>query len=118
MGNKIIEIKSYNFAIEIVNTCKEIMQNKKEFVLSKQLLRSGTSIGANVEEAQGGYSRKEFEAKLQIAFKETLETIYWIRILRDTSYLDEQLATNLLNKCIEIKRILSSIRLSLQKSRR
>ncbi len=74
--DNIIQEKSYDFAVRIVNLYKHLLQEKKEFVLSKQLLRSGTSIGANIEEAIGGQSRKDFYAKLTIAYKEARETHY------------------------------------------
>ena len=76
MKEKIVQVKSYAFAIKIVNTFKVLQQDSKEFVLSKQLLRAGTSIGANIEEAIGGQSRKDFFAKLTIAYKEARETKY------------------------------------------
>ncbi len=85
--DNIIQEKSYDFAVKIVKLYKRLSQEKKEFVLSKQLLRSGTSIGANIEEAIGGQSRKDFYAKLTIAYKEARETHYWIRLLKDTSFL-------------------------------
>lgn len=81
--NNAIRDKSYQFAIRIVCLYQFLINDKKEFVLSKQLLRSGTSIGANVEEAIGGQSKNDFIAKLSIAYKEARETSYWIRILRD-----------------------------------
>ena len=87
--DNIIQIKSYDFAVRIVKLYNHLSQEKKEFVLSKQLLRSGTSIGANVEEAIGGQSRKDFYAKLTIAYKEARESHYWIRLLNDTEYLTD-----------------------------
>ena len=86
--NNVVVDKSYAFAIRIVNCCKFLYTEKKEFVLSKQLLRTGTSIGANVEEAVGGQSRKDFFAKLSIAYKEARETNYWLRIMRAAQVLD------------------------------
>ena len=80
--DNIIQTKSYDFALRIVKLYKHLSQEKKEFVLSKQLLRSGTSIGANIEEAIGGQSRKDFFAKLTIAYKEARESHYWIRLLK------------------------------------
>lgn len=79
--------KSFEFAIRIVNVCKYLQDNKKEYILSKQLLRSGTSIGANANEAQAAQSRKDFIAKLAIASKEARETKYWIDLLMTTGYL-------------------------------
>ena len=84
--DNIIQNKSYAFAVKIVKVCKGLV-DKKEFILSKQLLRSGTSIGANIEEAIGGQSKKDFFAKLTISYKEARETHYWIRLLADTQYL-------------------------------
>ena len=82
--NNVLQQKTYAFAIRIVKACQYLVSEKKEFVLSKQVLRSGTSIGANTEEAIGGQSEKDFYAKLCIAYKEARETHYWIRLLRDT----------------------------------
>ena len=81
--------KSFDFAVRIVNLYKHITNNKKEYVLSKQLLRSGTSIGANVTEAQRGQSRADFAAKMAIALKEAYEAEYWIRLLYKTEYMNE-----------------------------
>ena len=78
MKENIVQNKSFDFAVRIVNLYKHLSQEKREFVLSKQLLRSGTSIGANVEEAIGGISKADFRAKLSIAYKETRETTYWL----------------------------------------
>ena len=85
--DNLIQQKSYAFALRIVNAYKFLVSNKHEYVLSKQLLRCGTSIGANIEEAIGGQSEKDFFAKLSIAYKEARESHYWIRILKDTDYL-------------------------------
>ena len=85
--DNVVQVKSYAFAIKIVATYRYLTEIKKEFVLSKQLLRSGTSIGANVEEAIGGQSEKDFFAKITIAYKEARESKYWIRLLKDTGYL-------------------------------
>ena len=82
-----IQEKSYAFAIRVVKLYRHLTGKKKEFVLSRQLLRSGTAVGANVEEAIGGQSRADFVAKISIAYKETRETRYWLRILNDTGYL-------------------------------
>lgn len=113
--NNLIRDKSYQFALEIVKVFKHLQNEKKEFVLSKQLLKSGTSIGANVEEAIGGQSKKDFFAKLSIAYKEARETHYWIRLLRDSDYLIAEKAEKLLTDCDELLRILGSIQLSMQK---
>ena len=90
MQNNVIVEKSFDFAVRIVNLCKHLRRNKKEFVLSKQVLRCGTSIGANVAEAQRGQSRADFAAKMNIALKEANETQYWLRLLFCTDYLTKE----------------------------
>ncbi len=107
--DNIIQIKSYNFAVRVVKLYKHLSQEKKEFVLSKQLLRSGTSIGANIEEAIGGQSRKDFFAKLTIAYKEARESHYWIRLLKDTDFLSDKESESLLTDIDEILKIIGSI---------
>ncbi len=82
-----VQIKSYAFAVRIVKLCQHLADTRKEYVLSRQLLKSGTSIGANIEEAIGAQSRPDFAAKMTIAYKEARETCYWLRLLRDTDYL-------------------------------
>lgn len=81
--------KSYEFAIKIVSLYRFLCENKREFVLSKQILRSGTSIGANLEEAQAGQSKKDFISKISIASKEARETKYWLKLLNNTGFLDD-----------------------------
>jgi four helix bundle protein len=108
-GNNIIQTKSYQFAVKTVNLCRNLMEDKKEYILSKQLLRSGTSIGANIEEAIGGHSEKDFLAKLTIAYKEARESKYWLNLLRDTNYLKPDDAQELLNDLEEMLRIIGSI---------
>ncbi len=105
----IIEEKSFVFAIRIVNLYKHLSEAKNEFVLSKQLLRSGTSIGANVAEAEQAQSKPDFISKMNIALKEAAETKYWIRLLASTSYLTDAEATSILNDCVELEKILVSI---------
>ena len=105
----IIEEKSFEFAIRIVNLCKYLNETKKEFVLSKQLLRSGTSVGANVAEAEQAQSTPDFVSKMSIALKEASETKYWIRLLASTSYLTEVETVSILNDCVELEKILVSI---------
>ena len=112
MKENIIQQKSFAFAIRIVNAYKYLQSEKKEYVLSKQLIRSGTSIGANVEEAIGGQSKKDFIAKISIAYKEARETKYWLRLLEATNSLDEREAKELLNDTEELCKILSSILVS------
>jgi four helix bundle protein len=107
--NNAVAEKSYAFAIRIVNCYKYLCAEKKDYVLSRQLLRSGTSIGANVEEAIGGQSRKDFLAKLSVAYKEARETNYWLRILRDTQFIDNKMSKSLLADSEEILKLLGSI---------
>lgn len=112
MKENIILEKSFAFAIRAVNVYKFLTEQKKEFVLSKQLLRSGTSIGANMEEATGGQSKKDFIAKVSIAYKESHETKYWIKLLIATEYLKEKTAQSLLDDAEELCKILASILIS------
>ncbi len=109
MRKSIIEEKSFQFAVRIVNLQKYLFLQKKEFVISKQLLRSGTSIGANVSEAQRGQSNPDFYAKIAIALKEANETYYWIRLLHATEYLDEKEYQSLNKDINEIISILVAI---------
>ena len=97
------------FAIRIVRCYKYLANEKHEFVLSKQLLRSGTSIGANVKEALRGQSRPDFTSKMCISLKEASECEYWIELLKNTDYLPEDSAQSLLEDCQELIRILTSI---------
>ncbi|MCK5814885.1 MAG: four helix bundle protein [Flavobacteriaceae bacterium] len=114
--DNIVQIKSYAFSIRIVNLYKYLSQEKREFILSKQLLRSGTSIGANIEEAIGGQSRKDFFAKLTISYKEARESHYWIRLLRDTDYLSIEEASGLIDDVEELLKIIGSIQKSIRNS--
>ena len=109
MKDNIIVNKSFDFAVKTVRIYQKLTLEKREFVLSKQLLKSGTSIGANIEEAVGGFSRKDFIAKLQIAYKESKETKYWLRLLHATDYLDKAEFESLLADTEEILKILVSI---------
>ena len=106
----IIEKKSFEFAIRVVKLYKYLYDKKKEFVLSKQLLHSGTSIGANVAEAQQAQSKADFiSKKISIALKETTETKYWLELLNATDYLTYDEIKTILADCIEIEKILTSI---------
>jgi four helix bundle protein len=107
--DNIIRNKSYNFAIRIVELYKYLKDNKREFTLSRQILRSGTSIGANVEEAIGGQSKKDFISKLSIAYKESRETNYWLRILRDTNFITDKEFNSVTNDLNEVQKLLVSI---------
>src|SRR3972149_11538190 len=109
MKENIVQQKSYEFALRIVKLYRHIVQNRKEFVLSKQLLRSGTSIGANIEESIGGQSERDFLSKISVAYKEARETHYWIRLLRDSDYLESNLSDAVLKDCEELIKIIGSI---------
>ena len=98
--------KSIAFAARIIKLHRYLLRSKKETVISKQIVRSGTSIGANINEANYGQSKADFIAKLHIALKETAETEYWLRLLVLSEYMDEKMSESLLNECLEIKRLL------------
>ena len=100
--------KALRFAARIVKLYNYLSKEKKETVISKQIIRSGTSIGANANEAAYGVSKADFISKMQIALKETAETEYWIRLLILSEYISEKEGNSLLNDCMEIKRILIS----------
>ena len=111
MKDNIILDKSFDFAIRIIKLYKYLCDDKKEYVLSKQFLRCGTSIGANINEAQAGQSKADFIAKMSISSKEARETKYWIDLLIKTDYLDinENHVKSLLNEIEEIVKLLTSI---------
>jgi four helix bundle protein len=104
-----IQTKSYAFFLRIVKLYRYLFDEKKEFVLSKQIVRSGTSIGANVEEAVGGQSCKDFLSKMSIAYKEVRETHYWLRLLRDSDILDNRQADAAIEDCEELLKLSGSI---------
>ena len=105
MNESILKTKSYDFAIKIVKTCKELCE-RRERILSKQLLRSGTAIGALVREAEFGQSKADFSSKLNIALKEANETDYWLSLLKDTGYIDDTAFQQLSPLCKELIRML------------
>ena len=107
--NNAIEEKSFNFAVRIVNLYKHISQKQNEYVILKQVLRSGTSIGANVCEAQQAQSKADFVSKMSIALKETSESKYWLRLLKETDYITDIEFNSLFNDCIELEKLLVSI---------
>ena len=109
MKENVILKKSYSFALKIVSLYKKLSGDYKEFVLSKQVLRSGTSIGANMHEADAAISKAEFSAKVSIAYKEARETQYWLRLLFDSNYLNQNQFDSLFNESTEICKILFSI---------
>ena len=100
--------KSKAFAIRIVNLYRYLSESKKEYVLSKQLLRSGTSIGANLAESECAISKKDFLLKIYIALKECTETMYWLELLYDTDYLSEKEYKSLYSDCEEMKKMMQS----------
>ena len=108
MNNGSIQEKSFSFAVRIVRLCKVLRNERAEHILSKQLLRSGTSIGANIAEAQNAQSRADFQSKLNIALKETTETKYWLRLLHATDYLTKEEFQSMESDCNAIERILSA----------
>lgn len=107
--DNVVEEKSFHFAIRIVNLYKFICSTQKEYVLSKQLLRSGTSIGANIAESQQAQSRADFISKLSIALKETVETKYWLRLMKETEYLTDTQFQPVLEDCVELEKLLKAI---------
>ncbi len=107
--DNIIVKKSYSFALEVIKIYKFLINEKKEYVLSKQMLRSGTSIGANIHEATAGESKKDFIHKLGIGVKEARETSYWLNLLKDSDYVNDEQFKNLNSNCDEGIRILNSI---------
>jgi len=107
-GN-IVKDKSYSFALRIIKLSRFLYVEKKEYVLSKQILRCGTSIGANVEEAIGGQTLKDFRSKMMIAYREARETKYWLNLLKDSDILDDNLAESLISDCEDIVRITGKI---------
>ena len=116
MSNSILLDKSKELALEVIRLCNEIKINKKESILTNQLVRSGTSVGANIREAFYAHSKADFIAKLQIALKECSESEYWLELLIESGYYRD---TSILERCIEIKRILiSSINTAKEKSQK
>ena len=109
MNCNVVETRSFEFAVRIVNLHKYLKSKKKEFTLAKQILRSGTSIGANIAEAQQAQSKADFIAKMSIALKETAETKYWLRLLLATEYLESKEFQSILFDCLELERLLVSI---------
>ena len=103
----VLREKSYAFAIRSINLAKFLREEKKDFILSKQIVRCGTSIGANIEEASGAQSNNDFIAKLHISLKEAKETHYWVRLLRDTEYISKEQAQSLIGDIDEIITILT-----------
>ena len=109
MKESIVGEKSFDFAVRIIKLYKYLNDDKKEYVLSKQLLRSGTSIGANIQEGLQGQSKKDFLMKMNISLKEASETKYWLRLLKATDYLTEKEQKSIFEDCIELEKILTAI---------
>lgn len=106
MRENLLTEKSIAFAARIIKLHKYLIKTQKETVISKQIVRSGTSIGANINEANYGQSKADFISKLHIALKETAETEYWLRLLLASEYVSKEMGESLLSDCIELKRIL------------
>ena len=104
--NNILADKSFAFALRCIKLYKFLTEEKREFVMSKQVLRSGTSIGANIKESVYAQSKADFGAKISIAKKEAGETEYWLELLKASGYLNDKLATSLINDCKELLRML------------
>ena len=109
MNSATVQEKSFRFAVRIVNLCRYLQTERKEYVLSKQLLRSGTSIGANIAESQQAQSRADFVNKLNIALKEAYETDYWLRLMSETQYLNAQEFASIIADCKELEKLLIAI---------
>ncbi|PSR54913.1 four helix bundle protein [Adhaeribacter arboris] len=116
MADSLVAQKSYQFALRIVKLYQHLKEQKKEYILAKQLLRSGTSIGANVEEAVAAQSKADFIHKLHISLKETRETSYWLRLLKDANYLDDDGYKSIYADCLELQKMLSSSILTSKKN--
>ena len=108
-SDNLVYRKAFEFALKIIETYKYLTEQQKEYIMSKQLLRSGTSIGANIREGVDGQSKKDFIAKLSISLKEANETEYWLELLIESNYLDREKGLQLVNDVKEIIKILSSI---------
>lgn len=109
MKENLVYKKAFKFSVRIVNLYKYLISEKKEYILSKQILRSGTSVGANIKEGIEGQSKKDFLSKMNIALKEASETEYWIELLKATDYLDEIKFTSIIQDCKELNKLLNSI---------
>ncbi len=112
----VVKTKSFLFAVKIVSVYKFLSENKKEFVLSKQLLRSGTSIGANVREADNAESKLDFIHKMSIAQKETDETLYWLELLKETNYLSSIDFDSISSEAVELLKLIRSIIITTKKN--
>ena len=109
MRDNVVRDKSFRFAVRVVNLYKFLTSEKKEFVLSKQLLRSGTSVGAMIREAEHAESKTDFKHKMAIAQKEINETLYWLELLRTTDYLNEEQYISIYTDAVEIIKLVTTI---------
>ena len=109
MKENLILQKTYELALAVIPLCRELQMKQHEYVLSRQLMKAGTSVGSNVEEAQGGQSRADFLSKMSIAAKEARETSYWLRLIRDSKLLTEKTVAPILDLTVEVRRILTAI---------
>jgi four helix bundle protein len=114
----IIPTKSFQFALKIIRIYQTLTMDHKEYVMSKQLLRSGTSIGANVAESGAAYSRKEFEFKLSLAYKEARESSYWLRLIFASQYLNESNFIELKKDIEELQKLIGSTLVTLRKQQK
>ena len=108
MAESIMLDKAKDFAVEIINMCKDIKETKRESVLTNQLMRSGTSIGANIHESKYAHGTADFVSKMQIALKECYESEYWLELLNRTGYIDDEQYKSIINNCGQIRRMLIS----------
>lgn len=108
MAESIMLDKAKDFAVEIINMCKDIKETKRESVLTNQLMRSGTSIGANIHESKYAHGTADFISKMQIALKECYESEYWLELLNRTGYIDNETYKSIINACGQIRRMLIS----------
>ncbi len=108
MKDSILKTKSYNFALRIVKLAQYLQSDKKEFILSKQVLKSGTSVGALIREAEFGQSKADFISKMSISLKEANETMYWLSILKDSNYIEQKIFDSMNADCSELIAILVS----------
>ncbi len=109
MANNVVKDKSRKFALRIIKLSQYLCVDKKEYVLSKQLLRCGTSIGANIVEAHNAMSKREFISKMNIALKEAAETEYWLDLLKESDYISSKAFKSINSDCEEIKKLLVAI---------
>lgn len=108
MNKNPLESKSYSVAVQTIKLCKFLIEQKKEYIISKQLIRSATSVGANIREAQHSESRKDFVSKLKIAMKESNESLYWLQLVVDSEYVPQSMIENIIPELDQVQKLLSS----------